>query len=1341
MGVSALGRSPDRRGSSSTLGILRLDISKPRRSSGSSVEFRDLQVGPSSPQPSVDRLSVSFAVGGGIDDACDQRSDRSDTSIKGLRGLSPYDMATERVHFNKDRNEDDAGEEGCEDDDYSASMNAIIQRRNSSRRPSKRKSRRPSSPFPDGDSGQSRRRSSVFTTSSVETAVSGEDGSGTTQEQIFERLRLHKEVLQSARQQSWPMRRKMKLVRQAKGYIRRHEGALQERLAHSRNTRDLAARAQLLLLKFWQHLKRELANLLNYLVPWESRIKEIESHFGSAVASYFTFLRWLFWVNLIITILLTTFVAVPEVLAADKRDALDDRKTMLPEEKANATDLLVLWDFEGVLRYSPMFYGFYSNRPTQPSGYRLPFAYFMTSLAVYVYSFVATLRRMAKNSRMSKLSEKADECVFTWKLLTGWDYMIGNKETAHNRTASIVLGFKEALLEEREKVKDSRNWKLIAMRVMVNIFVMLLLGGSAYAVVEMVKRSEEAHEIDSWWRQNEVSVVLSLITYTFPALFELLGFLENYHPRKQLRLQLARIMVLNLMNLYALILALFGKIGKMTDELQILKLNSTVATFPTSMPTTLPVTFDASTVTSTMGLDTATFVFAATNFTALLSTISSCPTKLIKVPVACSTPTSGETSTSTPFSPRGGETTAAAVLQFSLPASVHETTTEEGREREDEDPQPFANYTDDDPNNYNYSAPPQTIARGTEYGPEEYEPDYSSNSSNYYDPFSSNVSTTTVSPIVATRAKVDVQSLLSGFFSSYLKALTTYKSIKSTTPAQEITVQNYDELEETSTVSMTTLQDEESSTWTTSESSFPSDMPDEQNYCFEWVCPFQEAETTTGDERDTTAATNTFELAQAENEPDLKGETPTTSTESDFGCEEYSTLTPGSDSRRPSDLQMRRDLRRLCWETMFGQELVKLTVMDLVMTVLTVLLIDFFRALFVRFMNNCWCWDLEKQFPQYGDFKIAENILQLVHNQGMVWMGMFFSPGLPALNIFKLVVIFYLRSWAVLTCNVPHEVLFRASRSNNFYLALLLTMLFLCVLPVSFAIVWLEPSWHCGPFSQYHRIFHILTESIRSATPNKLHLVLDYVASPGIVIPLLVLLVLIIYYLMSLTSALREANVDLKVQLRRERTEERRKMFQMVDRKGEGVAANGGNDALLSRWRKILPTIPKQGNPFVAAAAAAAAANKPEVKEQNLLNGGANKQSTPEKLSKLTEKQSKILRSARRAAAARTVSEDQDSHAEGTDAEQQDSLPDDSQAAAGGARAPLKHQSTIKSTASTTSSTNRAEIPVITISKTESQDRLLDAAAEPDKSVAPGEKSIKVDLNNEDIDTNDGSAN
>ena len=69
---------------------------------------------------------------------------------------------------------------------------------------------------------------------------------------------------------------------------------------------------------------------------------------------------------------------------------------MLPIEEMTSTNLKVLWDFEGVMRwplplntiiprYSPLFYGFYANQPNSRSGYKAPFAYFLTMMAVYAF--------------------------------------------------------------------------------------------------------------------------------------------------------------------------------------------------------------------------------------------------------------------------------------------------------------------------------------------------------------------------------------------------------------------------------------------------------------------------------------------------------------------------------------------------------------------------------------------------------------------------------------------------------------------------------------------------------------------------------------------------------------------------------------------------------------------------------------------------------------------------------------------------------------------------------------------------------------------------------------------
>lgn len=107
--------------------------------------------------------------------------------------------------------------------------------------------------------------------------------------------------------------------------------------------------------------------------------------------------------------------------------------------------------------------------------------------------------------------------------------------------------FREALVEEVEKAKErTKSWKLITKRALANFLVLFLLLGSAYLVVLVVERSTDV-EANSWYRQNEITIVMSLISMAVPNLFDIVSLLEEYHPRKAMRWMLARIMVLNLL--------------------------------------------------------------------------------------------------------------------------------------------------------------------------------------------------------------------------------------------------------------------------------------------------------------------------------------------------------------------------------------------------------------------------------------------------------------------------------------------------------------------------------------------------------------------------------------------------------------------------------------------------------------------------------------------------------------------------------------------------------------------------------------------------------------------------
>ncbi|XP_032542779.1 transmembrane channel-like protein 2 [Chiroxiphia lanceolata] len=649
---------------------------------------------------------------------------------------------------------------------------------------------------------------------------------------LMEQVEQKKKLISTMRNKPWRMVKKLSVLREAQAFVEKFEGAL------GKGKGKKLYAYKMMMAKKWVKFKRDFENFKTQCIPWEMKIKEVESHFGSSVASYFIFLRWMYGVNLVLFGLIFGLVIIPEVLMGMPYGSMP-RKTVPRAEQATAMDFSVLWDFEGYIKYSALFYGYYNNQRTIGwLKYRLPMAYFMVGISVFGYSLMVVIRSMARNANESTVDGDDDNFVFSWKMFTSWDYLIGNAETADNKFASITTSFKESIVDEQESNKDENIHLRRFLRVLANVLIICCLCGSGYLIYFVVKRSQTFSKMQNagWYERNEVEIVMSLLGMFCPPLFETIAALENYHPRIGLKWQLGRIFALFLGNLYTFLLALMDDVNEKLAEEDVVK-NITYWT--------------------------------------LLG-------------------------------------------------------------------------------HHNLSV--------------------------------GNDSTATPPPLD------------------------------------------------------------------------PADVP-----------------------------------------------------------------------------------RGPCWETTVGIEFVRLTVSDILVTFITILVGDFIRACFVRFVNYCWCWDLEAGFPSYAEFDISGNVLGLVFNQGMIWMGSFYAPGLVGINVLRLLTSMYFQCWAVMSSNVPHERVFKASKSNNFYMGLLLLILLLSLLPVAYTIMSLPPSFDCGPFSGKKRMYDVIQETIELDFPLFVAKIFSYVANPGLIIPAILLMVLAIYYLNSVSEAYQRANAELKKKMQMQREEEKNK--------------------------------------------------------------------------------------------------------------------------------------------------------------------------------------------------------
>ncbi|KAH1026264.1 transmembrane channel-like protein 7 isoform X2 [Dendroctonus ponderosae] len=208
---------------------------------------------------------------------------------------------------------------------------------------------------------------------------------------------------------------------------------------------------------------------------WYAPLKKIEGNFGTGVASFFKFLRWLFLVNFAIATICTSFIIIPKLTRRNETADSEDWKF---------ADLIT---GEGHLSNTLMYYGFYTNETIGSNlSYSMPHAYFFTMLSIYFVSFAVIGISAAKSYRRSFIeTEGGLKNVFANKIFCGWDYNIATKDAADLKIKAIYNELKELIGETKRHKKKSTfydKFLVYAVQCCMNVVVLCLIMGTAAAV-------------------------------------------------------------------------------------------------------------------------------------------------------------------------------------------------------------------------------------------------------------------------------------------------------------------------------------------------------------------------------------------------------------------------------------------------------------------------------------------------------------------------------------------------------------------------------------------------------------------------------------------------------------------------------------------------------------------------------------------------------------------------------------------------------------------------------------------------------------------------------------------
>ncbi|XP_042294065.1 transmembrane channel-like protein 7 isoform X2 [Sceloporus undulatus] len=282
---------------------------------------------------------------------------------------------------------------------------------------------------------------------------------------------------------------------------------------------------------------KDTKEMSSWLELWRHDIRSIEGKFGTGIQSYFSFLRFLVVLNLVIFLLVFSFITLPSIIFQHGVVNGSHVKVSLRQTEAHCTvyettgtkGLIYFYNYiidllsgTGFLEMTSLFYGYYTVDTIHFGHlkYQVPLAYLLTTLAYLSLSFLWIVKRAVEGFKQSLVCSEDQFQSYCNKIFAGWDFCITDVNAARLKHCSLHYELKES----KTKVED-------------NLLVQYL-----------------------------PSMVITVANFVAPLIFSVIIRSEDYSPGFEIRLTLIRCVFVRLANIGVLLVSLWIRITSCADE-------------------------------------------------------------------------------------------------------------------------------------------------------------------------------------------------------------------------------------------------------------------------------------------------------------------------------------------------------------------------------------------------------------------------------------------------------------------------------------------------------------------------------------------------------------------------------------------------------------------------------------------------------------------------------------------------------------------------------------------------------------------------------------------------------